>query len=140
MDKFTEEMIEKVALERRMDKEVVRKIVNFQFKDMLRAARTARTIEMTWFGKWYASNGKCKRKLEHYQKIEQAINDRLNSGEELSERKISSYNSKLRVLREIIEFIRSKMDHETGCKRIDGGNLEPGFCEAAGRESSDAAA
>jgi hypothetical protein len=133
MDKFTEELMKKTATDMAMDEEMVRKIISFQFKDMLRAARSSRHIEMTWFGKWYTSNGKCRNKIVRLSEMEQAIEARLNSGEDLTEARISNYNSKLRAIRSTIEFLRSKMDYEVRHKGTAGGNVEYVVCEAGSR-------
>lgn len=138
MDKFTEETMQKVARELGMDEETVRKVVSFQFRDMLRAARTSRHIEMTWFGKWYASAGKCRRHITRLTDLEMRIERKLNSGEEMSELKISSYNTKLRAIRETIEFLRSKMDYEVRHKGTAGGDMEQYICEAGSGSSIQA--
>jgi len=138
MDKFNEELTQKVATDLGMDKEIVRKIVSFQFKDILRAARTSRNMEMTWFGKWYASPGKCRRHIARLIDLEKKIEDRLNRETDMSELKISSCNAKLKSIRETIEFLRSKMDYEVRYKGVAGGNMEQSVCEGVSRDSSHA--
>jgi nucleoid DNA-binding protein len=129
MDKFTEELVAKVATEQQMDPEVVSKIVGFQFKDMLRATADSRKIEMTWFGKFYVSRHKCQKRLFKLRDFEAAIEKRLNSGVEMSELRISSYSTKLRRIRAVIDFLRSKIDYEVRLEGTTGGNYEFDPCQ-----------
>lgn len=132
MDKFTEELMGQVARELEMDPELVHKIVSFQFKDIMRAAYNYKQLEMTWFGKWYASNHKCQKRLFKLRDMEACINERLNGEEEFTELRLSSYNAKLRKIREQIDFLRSKIEYEVRLKGADGRYLERPVREATG--------
>lgn len=137
MDKFTEELVMKVAVDQEMDPEIVAKVVGFQFKDMLRATADSCKIEMTWFGKFYVSRHKCQKRLFKLRDFEKAIEKRLNSGEIMSELRISSYTTKLRKIRAIIDYLRSKIDYEIRLKGLPGGGHEFDYCQGEGGNSRE---
>lgn len=129
MDKFSEELVAKIAAERGIDPEVAAKVVGFQFKDMLRATADCRKIEMTWFGKFYVSRQKCQKRLFKLRDYEMQIEKRLNSGEPMSELRISSYTTKLKNIRRVIDFLRSKIDYEVRFEGLDKRNYEFDPCQ-----------
>lgn len=61
--------ITRTAIKTLKSEGLVKDIINFQFRDMIRALSTYSSIELTGFGKFYISQAKLKRKYAKHKRI-----------------------------------------------------------------------
>jgi len=109
-DKLKDVLISKTATKLSCSEDTVDKVIGFQFKEAKDAFKQYSEVEISGFGKFTISQPKVRRKLRRMMDLhELTIGRMVREDETLTERRRSSFLSKISKLKEAIDHLKTKL-------------------------------
>lgn len=113
-EKLKDILLTKTALDTGQTKEVVEKVISFQFRDVLKMLREVKEVEITGLGKFMISNSKLRKKIGETEDVINNLETGLAKGISvknglLSPEDMISWKMKLDNSNEVLTYLKSRL-------------------------------
>lgn len=123
MDKVKDVLVTRVAIKLLKPEHIVDRVINFQFKDAVMHTKVDNEVEISGFGKFYASPAKMKKRLIAFTKSLEKVSKELENPEKLTLERKDYLESRREDTRRGILFLQTKLN-ESRLEGTDGGSEE----------------
>jgi len=113
-EKLKDVLLTKTALDTGQPKEIVEKVISFQFRDVLRMLREVKEVEITGLGKFLMSNSKLRKKIGDVERVMDHLKMGLDKGMAvdgtlLTPEDMVSWKTKLDNSNEVLTYLKSRL-------------------------------
>lgn len=113
-EKLKDTLLSKTAVDTGQPKDIVEKVISFQFRDVLKMLRELKEVEITGLGKFMISNSKLRRRIGRIEEIVFNLETGLakgitKGGSLLSPEEMIDWKSKLDKSNEVLTYLKSRL-------------------------------